>query len=122
MNTTPVTGTRTGILASVAYPAICILLWFSLMLHFRMGLGYWPDRINVEPSTSAFRIHADITRFLLALGPAVLVTSVLSSLLCLVHPRTRFFARYPALLAITCALGAVMMKLSPNSFLNWWLD
>lgn len=111
-----------GILASIAYPAIGLLLWLTLIVHFRMGLGYWPNSINVEPNTPFFRLHAGIARFLLALGPAIVMTSLISTLMFLLHPRTRPVARYPALLTIACALGIGIMLLSPRSFLNWWLD
>ena len=122
MNTARLQFSRIGVLASIAYPAMGLLLWITLIVHFRMGLGYWPESINVEPDTPFFRMHAGIARFLLALGPAIFITSVISTLLFLVHPRTRPFARYPALLTFACAFVIGIILVSPRSFLNWWLD
>lgn len=122
MNTLRFQFSKIGLLSSLAYPALGLLLWITLIVHFRMELGYWPNNINVEPNRPFLRMHAGIARFVLALGPAIFVTSVISTLLSRMHPRSRPFARYPALLTYACTLLIGIILVSPRSFLNWWLD
>lgn len=122
MNTSKFHVNRVGVLGTLAYPVTGLLLWFSLALHLRLGLGKWPESIGVDPGTALFRAHAWATGLLLWPGLFIVPVAAGLGLLFALIPRTRKWAVYPFIFVGTCLLAFGVMQLAPDAFINWWLD
>lgn len=113
---------RAGLLATLVYPVLGLVLWFSLAAHLRLGLAKWPESIGVDPGTALFRLHASTTMLIVTIGAfATMAATALAAILVAI-PRTRTLSFYPFIFAAGCLIAFGVMQLAPRPFIMWFRD
>jgi hypothetical protein len=113
---------RNGLLATLAYPLLSFILYYTLALHLRWALGRWPESIGVDPGTALFRVHAWAAGLLFWLGFVIVPTAAALALFFAFMPRTRKWAVYLMIFLAACLAVFGGMQLAPTGFTNWWWD
>jgi len=104
-------------------PAALLLVFLTLALHVRLGLGHWPASIAENYATAAYDAHiyvfVGLVWFaLLAAGPLWLLSVAV--------PGQRLRWKTLVCQLAACGLGWLLIclvaKLNPRGFVDWFLD
>ena len=122
MNVSKPSISKVGVVSALVYPVLFLLLYFSLAWHLHSALGGWPDRIGLNPGTTAFRIHDSAAALFFWLGTLLVPVSALAAFLFSFFPGYRRAALYYAIFAFAGFVAWAAMHLAPTPFLIWWWD
>lgn len=122
MNLTDFRVSKTGVLLSLAYPVMFLALFFTLLVHLRLGIGRWPVHISDNPRTALFHAHEVATGVTFFIGLVLVPLGGVFALAIAGARRTRPLATCLALFTVGGLLAYAAMNLAPNSFIMWWQD
>lgn len=112
---------RVGVALALAPALLFVLLYFSLAVHLRLGLGRWPQGIGETPGTVLFQCHESVLmhlRTVLALSLFALPVAFFVLLWLRLGHRLGYMAVYAGGLLIAWAA----MHLAPGPFQDWFWD
>ena len=122
MNVTDFRVSKTSATIALAYPLTFLTLYFTLLIHLRLGIGRWPSHISDNPRTPLFHAHEMAAGLLFAFGVVLVPISGVLALALASAPRARRVATCLALFTVGGLFGYAAMHLAPNSFITWWRD
>jgi hypothetical protein len=105
-------------------PVILLLVFITMGIHMRLGLGHWPTPMFESYDAWAFRLHGDILQIclifvILAAGPLWLVCL-------LIRPLRPSWPREAVSQLVTYAIGWLLilgtLAFDPTTFSEWILD
>jgi hypothetical protein len=113
---------KTAVFVALAYPLAVLILYYTLLVHLRLGLGRWPIHISDNPRTSLFHAHEVAAGLLFMVGVVLAPISSFFAIIFTGAPRTRRWAAGLAIFTLGCLLVYAAMHLAPHSFVTWWWD
>lgn len=114
--------TKKGILLSLLIPGIWLVVWFSLAIHLRTGLGHWPTALGQNPGSELFDWHLKfsyaLARFLMVFYLYILPIIFIAGL---IVKKWRHLSIYMAINGFAqFAVWAICMVTPNSSFTSWW--
>jgi hypothetical protein len=113
---------RTAVFGALSFPLTFLFLYYTLLIHLRLGVGRWPNHISDNPRTLLFHAHEIATGSFFMLGVVLAPLCGICAIALAGAPRTRRVATCFGIFAIGCVLAYAAMHLAPNSFIKWWRD
>jgi hypothetical protein len=119
----PTKPSRIGFTIAVLPALVMLVLFYSLAIHMRQGLGAWPASIGDHGFPAPLVTHGSIaTNYFGILAMLSVFVWPPVFLLCLLVRRWRVCLYYLGVYALACLVCFGAMLLAPPQFLNWWWD
>jgi len=114
---------RVQIALAVLPSALSLILYYSLAVHMRLSLGYWPEAVGDHGFPPSLTAHANLAlEYFFALLYFVMFVLPLGLVLCAAIRRCKPFLFLLLVTGIAFGVSCVLMCFAPTKFIEWWLD